>query len=149
MSKVCSFRIKWVPDGCTLLSIPVTLIMIFWFQELLNQCAIKHLKENLKPNGNPASLKFIFQNSWTQFNFPRKLTTHSMEILSEEGFYNWAVCFKYFRRGGETCKYLNSNKHFNIASWSYVSILISDQMNTLNGRLFWEILPVTMGFTML
>lgn len=33
------------------------------FLRMLSQCAIKHLKENLKPNENPASLKFGFQNS--------------------------------------------------------------------------------------
>lgn len=57
-------------------------------------------------------LNLIFPESWP----------HSMEILSEEEFYNWAVYFEYFKRGGETCNYLNSNKYFNIAFWTYVSI---------------------------
>lgn len=39
------------------------LLLYFDFLRILSQCAIKHLKENLKPNGNPASLKFSFQNS--------------------------------------------------------------------------------------
>lgn len=67
--------------------------------------------EDLKPNGNPASLKGRFQNPWIQSNFARKLTTPSGNS-SQERLCNWIVCFKYL--GRKICKYLDSNKHFNI-----------------------------------
>lgn len=105
------FQMNWVPGGCAFHSISASLLLYFTFLRMLSQWAIKHLKENLTPSGNPASWKFRFQNFWIQSNFARKLTTPSGNP-SQERLCNWVVCFKYLRR--KICKYLHSNKYFNI-----------------------------------